>query len=365
MAGKAFLSHFFIGQCRLFLYHGYMKYFNILLLLLLVGGCKKKRPNVQVIPIQQKWIKGKLFKKYWIGNDTISAKKTTLITLSGLEGGHLPEKSLRALANQGYDILSLAYSAPPPILPNTFVEIPIEYLAKAVSWLKSQKKYQRHKIVLLGVSKGAELALLYGSYYQDIDGIIAYSPSYVLLPALSSTKSPKSNRSPWSYRYKPLPFVPVKKIKPDGNSITYKNYIIPWLSDMKVVKQARIPVERINCPLLLLAGKDDQMWDAAKMSQLIQYKMEASFKPQKVTKVTFEKAGHRFFGFGETMPEYNNTIWQKTLNGQPLQFEQGGTKEGNLKAMLEAQKQVKKFLYKIENPPSIDSLDSKFRNLNQ
>jgi len=342
-----------------------MKYFGVLLLLLLAGGCKKKRPNVQVIPIQQKWIKGKLFKKYWIGQDTTSAKKTVLITLSGLDGGHLPEKSLRALANQGYDILSLAYSAPPAVLPNTFVEIPIEYLAKAVSWLKNQRKYKKYRVVLLGVSKGAELALLYGSHYHDIDGIIAYSPSCVLLPALSSVKSSIPNRSPWSFQYKPLPFVPVKKVETSEKSITYKNYVIPWLSDMSVFKQARIPVERIDCPLLLLAGKDDQMWDAAKMSQLIQYKMEASFKPQKVTKVTFEKAGHRFFGFGEALPEYTSTIWTKTLDGQPLQFKQGGTKEGNLKAMLGARARVKEFLYKIENPPSIDSLDSKFRNLNQ
>ncbi|OJJ19239.1 hypothetical protein BKI52_20725 [marine bacterium AO1-C] len=342
-----------------------MKYLSALLLLLLTVGCKKKRPNVQVIPIQQKWIKAKLFKKYWIGSDTTSAKKTILITLSGFEGGHLPEKSLRALANQGYDILSLAYSAPPPGLPNAFVEIPIEYLAKAVNWLKNQNKYKKHKIVLLGVSKGAELALLYGSYYQNIDGIIAYSPSYVLLPALSSSKSSRPNRSPWSYQYKPLPFIPVKKVDVNTKTVIYKDYIAPWLSDMKVFKQARIPVERINCPMLLLAGQNDQMWDAAKMSQLIQYKMEASFKPHKITQVVFKNAGHRFFGFGEALPEYTSTAWEKKLDNQSLRFMLGGTKEGNHKAMVEGQKQVMKFLYKIENPPSIDSLDSKFRNLNQ
>ena len=355
-----------------------MRYLSALLLLIWVVGCKKKQSNVQIIPVQQKWIKGKLFKKYRTDNDVNAPqnkvakaatqnkiKKTVLITLAGFEGGHLPEKSLSALANQGYDVLSLAYSAPPVALPNSFVEIPLEYLAKAVNWVKNQRQYKKHKVVLLGVSKGAELALLYGSYYQNIDGIIAYSPSCVLLPAFLSAKSTSSSRSPWSYQYKPLPFIPVKKVVHSSKSIIYKNYITPWLSDIKVFKQARIPVERIDCLVLLLAGKDDQMWDAAKMSQLIQYKMEASFKPHKVTQVIFENAGHHFFGFGESSPKYTSTTWEKVLDNQSFKFKLGGTEEGNDQAMLAAQQQVMRFLHHIENPPSIDSLDSKFRNLNQ
>ena len=320
-----------------------------------------------MISIQQKWIKGKLFQKYWIGDDSTTAKKTVLITLAGFEGGHLPEKSLKSLANEGYDILSLAYAAPPPVLPNTFEEIPIEYLAKAVAWIRAQNKYKFHKVVIIGVSKGAELALLYGSFYQNIDGIIAYSPSCILLPAIASTQTSTANKSPWSYQYKSLPFAPIKKVDANTKSVVYKNYITPWLSNTKILKKAMIQVERIDCPMLLLIGQNDQMWDAVKMSQLIQYKMEASFKPHRVKKQVFENAGHRFFWFGdeEDLPEKTMTIWQKKLVNQSYQFQLGGTHDGNRAAMQKSQKEVFKFLYNIENPPSVDSLDAKFRNLSQ
>jgi hypothetical protein len=41
------------------------------------------------------------------------------------------------------------------------------------------------------------------------------------------------------------------------------------LGDDAAVEAARIEVEKIRCPLLLVAGDDDQMWPAAEMSREI------------------------------------------------------------------------------------------------
>lgn len=337
-----------------------MKKLLIFCLIFCCITCKKKSQNIRIVPVEESWIKGELYKHRLAAEtdrNTHPIKKTVLITLSGFEGGLLPRKSLFALAEHGYDVFSLAYFAPPSVLPNKLAEIPIEYLAKAVRWIKSQKRYQNYSVVLLGVSKGAELALLYGSYYQNINGIIAYSPSCILLPDIVSAKDTSATQSPWSYQYKPLSFAPVKKIDTNKTKVVYEKYISPWLSNVAVFKKAMIHVEKITCPLLLLAGNDDKMWGSAKMSNLIQYKLEANFKPRQATSFIFKNAGHRFFWFGTKPPKTSETVWHKSILNVNYQFLLGGTHQGNIEAMKNSQQEVLRFLQQLDKPLA--------KNLNQ
>lgn len=315
-------------------------------LLLGLFTCQKKQANVRIIPVKETWIKGDLYRKVLPTNTKPAAsnKQTVVVTLSGLEGGHLPKSSLLALADKGYDVLSLAYVAPPSVLPNKIAKIPIEYLAKAVNWLKANPYYKKHAIALLGVSKGAELALLYGSYYQNIDGIIAYSPSCLLLPSIATANDSKPTQSPWSYQYKPLSFAPVKKLSKKSQTINYGQYITPLLKNVDVLKKAMIRVENINCPMLLLTGDDDKMWGAEKMARLILYKLEANFKPKQAKSVVYANAGHRFFWFGDSPPANSDNIWVKTIANTQYKFLLGGTNTGNQQAMQKSQQEVLRFL---------------------
>lgn len=320
-------------------------------LFLCLATCQKKQANVRIIPVKESWIKGDLYKNILPKNSKKASlsKKTVVITLSGFEGGHLPKTSLLALAGKGYDVFSLAYVAPPSMLPDKISKIPIEYLAKAVNWLKSNNNYQNHSIVLLGVSKGAELALLYGSYYHNIDGIIAYSPSCLLLPSITTTNDSKPTQSPWSYQYKPLPFAPVKKLVSTTKTVTYQQYIEPLLKDVGVLKKAMIKVENIRCPMLLLSGNDDKMWGAEKMARLILYKLEANFKPKQAKSVVYKNAGHRFFWFGDLPPANRDNSWAKTILNTPYNFLLGGNATGNQQAMQKSQQEVLSFLHLLEN----------------
>ncbi|WP_082226496.1 acyl-CoA thioester hydrolase/BAAT C-terminal domain-containing protein [Microscilla marina] len=315
--------------------------------------CKKKHQNVRVIPVKESWIKGELYKNTLPtgAKTTPVLKKTVLITLSGFEGGHLPKASLLALAGKGYDVFSLAYVAPPSVLPDKISKIPIEYLAKAVNWLKTNTAYKDHSIVLLGVSKGAELALLYGSYYQNIDGIIAYSPSCLLLPGITSSSDPQPTQAPWSYQYKPLPFAPVKKLDKSAKIVTYQKYIEPLLKNVEVLKNAMIKVENIRCPLLLLTGTDDKMWGSEKMARLILYKLEANFKPKQAKSVAYEQAGHLFFWFGDSPPSTHSNSWRKSILNTQYQFLLGGTSDGNQQAMQKSQQEVLNFLHTLDSRP--------------
>lgn len=335
-----------------------MKYLILFCFIVPLVGCNNKRTDIQVLPIKEKWIKGKLYQRNNPGKKKTGTKKIILITLAGFDGGYLPHKSLLSLAINGYDVFSLAYSAPPSVLPHKFAEIPIEYLEKAVQWLSNHPLYQNHQIVLLGVSKGAELALLYGSYYQNIHGIIAYSPTCVLLPDIIPSNDSTQVKSPWSYRYKPLGFIPVNKLDTGKQTITYKNYVLSWLSKPQVFRKAMIPVEKINCPMLLLSGSDDKMWGSAKMGEFIQLKLEVNFKPKQAQHIIFKNAGHLFFRFGDDLPKKSRLVWQKTMHQKTYKFLLGGTHQGNIKAMKASQQQVYRFLRNLNK-------STPFKGLNQ
>ncbi|HJB17039.1 MAG TPA: hypothetical protein IAA05_13550 [Candidatus Blautia excrementipullorum] len=57
-------------------------------------------------------------------------------------------------------------------LPKELVRVPVDPFEKAILWLKN-RGYE--KIIMYGISKGAELALLCASLMPDICGVVALS----------------------------------------------------------------------------------------------------------------------------------------------------------------------------------------------
>jgi dienelactone hydrolase len=99
----------------------------------------------------------------------------TVIVLSGSLGGML-EGSAAVLASQGFAALALAYFGVDP-LPSELVEVPLEYFAEAIAWLKTQPAVDPDRIAVMGVSKGGELAVLLGATYpEDVKAVVGYSP---------------------------------------------------------------------------------------------------------------------------------------------------------------------------------------------
>ncbi len=109
-----------------------------------------------------------------------------VLQLGGSAGGHsrLPAA---VLASHGYPTLSLAYFGEDG-LPSTLENIPLEYFAKALRWLGSQPGVDPGRITILGVSRGAEAALLVTAAYPDLArGVIACTPNQYVLPASSGS----------------------------------------------------------------------------------------------------------------------------------------------------------------------------------
>jgi dienelactone hydrolase len=105
------------------------------------------------------------------------ARGAAVLQLGGAPQGSYGYLPAALLAGHGYATLSLAYFGEPG-LPATLKEITLEYFAKALSWLGRQPGVDPKRIVVVGVGRGAEAALLVASTYPElVRGVIASSPS--------------------------------------------------------------------------------------------------------------------------------------------------------------------------------------------
>jgi dienelactone hydrolase len=257
-----------------------------------------------------------------------------LIILGGSEGGLTTQEAAAQFASHGYAVMGLAYFGIEG-LPELLEEIPIEYFKKAIDWMASNPNVLEDKIGLVGTSKGAEAALIVGSFYSQIKFVVGYSPSSVVWSSIYGSK-----KSSWSYQDSPLPC-----IGPGGDP-TYRppreypirpviNYLYR-LKNTNEVQKAMIPVERINGPVLLISGKDDQLFPSFTMSEMVMERLRINNHPLEFKHLAYENAGHQIRKF--YLPMAGSTA----VAGGRLVL--GGTIEGNIKAMEDSWPKVLEFL---------------------
>ena len=87
--------------------------------------------------------------------------KYGVIVLTGSAGGKATDLA-KKVAGWGYPVLSLAYFNDGP-LPEALEMIPLEYFVAPKRWLLKRDETKDDGVILLGASKGAELALVLAS----------------------------------------------------------------------------------------------------------------------------------------------------------------------------------------------------------
>jgi len=92
------------------------------------------------------------------------APAPAILALGGSGGGH---GGGGLLASHGYPTLSLGYYKEPG-LPQELRRIPLEYFRTALRWLAAQPGVDPRRIVVLGVSRGGEAALLASAMFPDL-----------------------------------------------------------------------------------------------------------------------------------------------------------------------------------------------------
>jgi len=192
-----------------------------------------------------------------------------VILLLGGSNGGLPvhgtnKKAIDTLVNSGYSVLATAYFKEEG-LPQTLRSVPLEFFDKALLWLRKHSKVKKGRVAVIGISKGGELALLLASRHPEIKAVVGIVPPAYVFQGIARRYHTNSS---WSYEGKDLPYVPYKMNLTFFKAVmTSKFYNVykQALENTEASEKARISVEKINGPILLLSGKKDQMWPSTSM----------------------------------------------------------------------------------------------------
>jgi dienelactone hydrolase len=223
-----------------------------------------------------------------------------VIVLGGGEGGIDVQECFAALlATHGYATLGLAYFGRDHLPPH-LAEIPLDYGEIALQWLQAQECVQGANMGVIGGSAGGELALLMGASFPTIRAVVGFAASGVIYQGIGPY--PGSPRARWTYHGVPLPFVPFKKdltyhLQSRWNHLTGQPpratpLYLASLHDADLVAQASIPVEKIQGPVLLISGSDDQVWPSSLLSDRVMQRLKRCGHPYADQHLCYEGAGH-------------------------------------------------------------------------
>jgi len=155
-------------------------------------------------------------------------------------------------------------------------------------------------IGIWGVSKGAEFALLAGSYLDGFSAIAAIVPSDVVWEGWGSGETTAS----FGWQGEALPFVPylgmgeefANPTGPNGRPRLRLPHDRGRHANPDRVVAARIPVENIDEPLLIAGGDADLVWNSGEMAQNIAERRAENGLP--TVSLIYTDAGHFLSGDG-------------------------------------------------------------------
>jgi uncharacterized protein len=200
----------------------------------------------------------------YLGN---SKKQPLVVGFGGSEGGNAWssdywKKTRDQFIEKGYAFLAIGYFGAKGT-PDTLHKIEIENVYNAIKVATKNKKINKKKIAIIGGSRGADLALLIGSYYKDINCVVGIVASNVTFPGNTSHFS----TSTWSYQNKELPFVPVNEAAvPFLMKGKLRETFEAMLKDSIAEEKAFIKVENIKGSILLVSATKDEICPSTPMS---------------------------------------------------------------------------------------------------
>ena len=189
-----------------------------------------------------------------------------VVGLGGSEGGNAWtsnywQKRREEFIAKGYAFLAIGYFGCKET-PKILDRIAIDEVYQAIALAKTNAKINPKKIAVIGGSRGADLALLLGSYYKEISLVVGMSSSHAVFPGHTQ----EFNTSCWTYNGKELPFVPVNEAAvPFLMKRDLRGTFEAMLKDTVSEQKALIHVENINGPILLLSATKDEIIPAVDM----------------------------------------------------------------------------------------------------
>lgn len=195
-----------------------------------------------------------------------------VIVLGGSEGGSVVTNEVaRTFVHDGYLALALSYWGL-ETLPPRLEALPLEYFLSAIELAREYPGARADRVALIGVSRGAEAALLVAANSPRVSAVVSVVGSGVSWPAWEAWTQPS-----WTFADAGVPFVPWANVPPvqttlDDGGVEVSTRAL-WLETLRrappaAVAAAAIPVEQIDGPVLLLGAQDDQVWPSCELSAL-------------------------------------------------------------------------------------------------
>ncbi|MFC9972320.1 acyl-CoA thioesterase/BAAT N-terminal domain-containing protein [Spirillospora sp. NPDC127200] len=226
-----------------------------------------------------------------------AGRRTAVLLFGGSEGGNTGRRDAALLASHGHPTLSLAYFGAPG-LPSTLRDIPLEYFARAARTLAAQPGVDSKRIVVWGYSRGTEPALLLAQRHPDlIASAVLYAPSGRVI----------------------LGF-------PSGAA---------WTRNGEPVAVADIPLDRVDGPVLAIAGAQDRLWPSAAQTEQIMTRLNRNRPRLAHRALTYPDAGH---GVGTYPYTAAGTRIRHPVTGTVLEL--GGTRAADAAARAQSWPQV-------------------------
>jgi dienelactone hydrolase len=223
-----------------------------------------------------------------------------VVLLGGSSGGFPSRRAASLLASRGFAVLALAYFGVGD-LPRKLVEVPLEYVDRAVAWLANADAVADPPFGVVGWSRGGELALLTGARCDRIGTVVAYVPSSVVFQGNAVTDDPGSA---WAVDGDPYPYVPLSpppafRLRAGYHWLRRTPLALRPLFERGLretpdatLDAATIPVEEIGGPVQFVTGGDDRVWPAPDLATRAMARLDATEYPHRYGHLRVPGAGH-------------------------------------------------------------------------
>jgi dienelactone hydrolase len=290
-------------------------------------------PTVTRTEVRDRGLVGTLF-------EPAGTPAPALVVLGG-SGGGLTEPLAALFASHGFAALALGYFAAPG-LPEELKNIPLEYFETAFDWLRDRPSVRAERVGVVGSSRGGELALLLGATFPRVGAVVSYAPSALVYGGLGRTGTGVTPA--WLYRGEAVPwFQPSRPPAPpaaaQSGPIPLTPGFLAGLEDRPAVERALIPVERVNGPILLVSGDDDQMWPSSRYASMVMSRLRERGHAFADQHLAYPGCGHLV-----NFPYVPTTV---DASKHPITghvFAYGGTPEGQAHAREDSWPRVLAFL---------------------
>ncbi|WP_276301143.1 acyl-CoA thioester hydrolase/BAAT C-terminal domain-containing protein [Halorussus lipolyticus] len=222
-----------------------------------------------------------------------------LLVVHGSGGGGGYERHYaRRLAHHGYAAFCVEYFDGPG-RPDGLDRIPLEYFGRAIDWLVDQPEVDGERVGAVGFSRGGEAVMLTGAHFDRVGAIVAYSASGYTFPAPTWMPGVEEEGPAWTLDGEVIPYLPVDELvtaEQDGfedvvenDDVDASTLAVENATDEQL-REAAIPVERIDGPVLLVSGGDDAIWPSADLAGVADDRLADHSWPAE--HLVFPDAGH-------------------------------------------------------------------------